>query len=167
MDFISHGLWGSIAFGRRNRRSFWPAFIFGSAPDVLSFGTHFAASIIGISDRISFSSPPNPAAIPMYVHALYNVTHSLVVAVAVIGIVWAVRRRPLWEMFAWPLHVLVDIPTHSTAFFPTPFLWPIAQVAINGKHWGSPWIFIPNVLLLVVLYSWFFIIKKRKEVQGN
>ena len=38
MDILSHGLWGAIAFGRRNRPSFWLAFVIGLAPDLLSFG---------------------------------------------------------------------------------------------------------------------------------
>ena len=37
MDIVSHGLWGSIAFGRKSRSSFWMAFVIGMAPDIFSF----------------------------------------------------------------------------------------------------------------------------------
>ena len=39
MDIVSHGLWGALAFGRKNRRSFWLAFGIGLAP-LSSIGGH-------------------------------------------------------------------------------------------------------------------------------
>jgi len=47
-------------------------------------------------------------------------------------------------------------------FFPTPFLWPISDFKVDAWVWGSYYIFIPNVILLIALYSWFFI-KKKEE----
>jgi len=58
-------------------------------------------------------------------------------------------------MGAWVLHICMDIPTHGTAFFPTPFLWPVSDFHVDGMPWSTPIIFIPNVLLLAVLYAWF------------
>ena len=95
---------------------------------------------------------------------LYNITHSLIVFVAVFGIVWVVRRRVYWPLAAWGLHILVDIPTHAYAFFPTPFLWPVSDFKIDGMPWSSPYIFIPNVVLLGVLYAWFFIQRRRARI---
>jgi len=162
VDIISHGLWGSIAFGRKNRRSFWKAFLFGIAPDALSFGPFFVLMVLGFLPRPDFSVEPPPMdAIPQYVHIAYNVTHSILVFVLLFGLLWLLFRRPVWESFAWPLHILVDIPTHSSAFFPTPFLWPLSSFMVDGKNWGSPEIFIPNVILLIILYAWFFIQKQR------
>jgi hypothetical protein len=48
MDIVSHGLWGSIAFGRKSRSSFWLAFMIGMAPDIFSFGILWAASMLGM-----------------------------------------------------------------------------------------------------------------------
>jgi hypothetical protein len=64
-------------------------------------------------------------------------------------------------MLAWLLHILVDIPTHSTRFFPTPFLWPISSYEFSGIGWANPMIFIPNVVLLTSLYVWYFLIRPR------
>ncbi len=167
MDIISHGLYGGVAFGRNSKISYWKAFFFGVAPDLSSFGILFALSILSIASGPDFSDgPPDPASIPQYVHSLYNVTHSLIVAFTVIGMVWLVRGKPLLELFAWPLHIMVDIPTHSSDFFPTPFLWPISNFHVDGISWGMPYIFISNIALLIVLYTWFYISRKKKFRKG-
>jgi len=164
MDIISHGLYGGVAFGRTSKISYWKAFFFGIMPDLFSFGLLFAFSILGIASGPDFNAgPPDPASIPQYVHSLYNVTHSLIVAGVVIGIVWFIRKKPLVEMFAWPLHMLVDIPTHSNEFFPTPFLWLVSDFHVDGVSWSNPYIFIPNILLLIALYTWFYFSKKSSQ----
>ena len=156
MDILSHGLWGSLAFGRKNRRSFWLAFLFGIAPDLLAFGPYFALIFLGIAQRPKFLEPPDPSLIPRFVFQIYNFSHSLVVFAALFGLLWLIFCRPIWEFSAWGLHILVDIPTHSSRFFPTPFLWPLSSFHVNGHPWATPEIFIPNVVSLIVLYAWFF-----------
>ena len=164
MDIFSHGLWGGIAFGRRNKKSFIRSFLFGISPDLFSFGLFFVLMVFGVVDRPDFSvEPPSPGLIPQYVHMLYNVTHSLVIFSLTFALLWVLFRKPVWESLAWGLHILVDIPTHSYDFFPTPFLWPISDFTVNGHNWGSPEIFFPNVLLLLILYAWFFIYRKRQR----
>lgn len=164
MDIVSHGLWGGIAFGRRNWKSFWLSFFFGIAPDLFSFGIFTVGVWTGVAHGLDWSSgPPDPRLVPSYVHSLYNVTHSLIIFLLVFGTVWLVRKKPLYELSAWGLHILVDIPTHSNAFFPTPFLWPVSSFHVSGIPWGHPSIFIPNVVLLLVLYSWFFARYRRKR----
>jgi hypothetical protein len=163
MDIVSHGLWGAIAFGRASRRSFWTALAFGMAPDFFSFGLVFANGVLlhGLEFLHGLGHPPDPSLIPAYAHSLYNATHSLVVFAAVFMLVWIARRKPLMEMGAWGLHITLDIFTHNEAFFPTPFLWPISDAHVNGVPWGNPIIYIPNVLLLAVLYAWFFFKRKK------
>ena len=79
---------------------------------------------------------------------------------------WLIRRKPLLEMGAWALHICMDIFTHSTAFFPTPFLWPVSDVHFDGMPWSTPIIFIPNVVLLAVLYAR-FLYKRAKPGPKN
>ncbi len=167
MDTLSHALYGGVAFGRRSRWSYWLAFFFGMAPDLFSFGLFFLTNLFGITERPDWSAgPPPESLIPGYVHGMYDITHSLVVFAVVFAVVWIIRHRPLWEMLGWPLHILVDIPTHSSEFFPTPFLWPISDFHVDGYPWSRPEIFIPNVLLLIALYVWFWW-KRRKQQESK
>ena len=78
MDIVSHGLWGALAFGRKNRTSFCLAFAIGLAPDLFSFGVLWTAAMLGLSAEPDFShGTPSESTIPLYVHHLYDVTHSL------------------------------------------------------------------------------------------
>ena len=167
MDVLSHGLWGGIALGRKSRKDFWWAFGCGVAPDLLSFGVFSAMTILGLASGPDWSAgPPPKSAIPTYVHSLYDLTHSLVVFAVVFFGVWLVRKKPFLPLLAWALHIAMDIPTHSTAFFPTPFLWPFFDnIRFNGIPWSHPLIFFPNVALLVALYAWFLATKRRGKAK--
>lgn len=162
MDIVSHGLWGALAFGRNNRRSFWLAFAIGTAPDLFSFGILWVAGTLGLSPKPDFShGTPPESTIPLYVHQLYDVTHSFVVFLAVFALLWLLVKRPVWELGAWGLHIVVDIPTHSFAFFPTPVLWPLFDWKFDGWQWNQSIILIPNFTVLLLLYGWFLLQQGR------
>lgn len=165
MDIVSHGLWGGVAFGRKNKKSFWTAFAFGLAPDLLAFGPFFVSVFLGLAKlpRFNDAEPPAPGAIPSYVSHIYDATHSLIIFLAVFLLIWFILKKPVWEMSAWGLHILMDIPTHSHSFFPTPFLWPLSGFEVNGIPWSHPIIFIPDIVLLAILYAWFFVFKKGRQ----
>lgn len=164
MDFISHGLWGGIAFGRKSERFFLFAFLFGIMPDVLSFGILTFMRIFGIAGGPDWSKGhPEMWQIPKIVHDMYNVTHSLFVFAFVFAVVLIVTRKIFWPMFAWFLHILMDIPTHSLRFFPTPFLWPFSDYKFDGVGWGHPYIFYPNIVILLIIYSIFLYSRRRKR----
>jgi membrane-bound metal-dependent hydrolase YbcI (DUF457 family) len=172
MDIVSHGLWGAIAFGRKNRSSFWLAFVFGLAPDLFSFGILWVAAVLGFSETPDFShGTPPESSIPHYVHYLYNVTHSLIVFIIVFLLIWFLLKRPLWEFSAWGLHVLVDVPTHSYKFLPTPIFWPFFDWKFDGWQWSTPTILIPNFVLLSLLYAWYlsqpFRTKRRQTLRKS
>lgn len=162
MDIFSHGLWGGISFGRKNKKSFWMAFIFGILPDLLSFGLFMFTTIFGLSPRPDWGSGhPDGALIPQYVHNLYNVTHSFIPFLIIFFVLWAIFKKPIWEFSAWGLHILMDIGVHSTQFFPTPFFWPLWDYRFDGIPWSNPIIMIPNVLFLILIYTWYFVIKTK------
>ncbi len=152
MDIISHGLWGGAAFIKNGRKSFWLAFVIGMLPDLLAFGIYFLGTIVGIHPRQHFGGRPDLASIPRYVYSLYDASHSIIVFTSVFMITWAVRGKPLWELIAWGIHIIVDIPTHSEEFFPTPFLWPVSRYTFPGISWGNPKIMFPNLIALAVVY---------------
>ncbi|HEU4686491.1 MAG TPA: hypothetical protein VFS39_18435 [Nitrospira sp.] len=156
MDILSHGLWGAVTFGRKSRSSFWLAFAIGLAPDLFSFGILYVAAMLGLDQKPDFShGMPPESSIPPYVHQLYHVTHSLIVFLLVFLLLWWYLGRPVRELGAWALHVLVDVPTHSHAFFPTPVFWPLLDWTFDGWQWMTPEILIPDIVLLVLAYAWY------------
>lgn len=168
MDIVSHGLWGGVAFGRMNRRTFWLAIFFGMVPDLSSFGVYTVARMVGISPQVSWQEGPPPMHfVPEYVHTLYNISHSLITFAVCFAILWWVARKYALPFLAYGLHILVDIPTHSSAFFPTPFLWPLSTFTISGIPWSMPVIFIPNVVLLISAYIWWYRRDRRHSSASN
>ncbi|MCP5119140.1 MAG: hypothetical protein GY953_50715 [bacterium] len=96
---------------------------------------------------------------------LYQLSHSLVTFAAVFAIVWLIRRQPSWVMLAWPLHILIDIPTHTTRFFATPFLWPISSYQFSGVSWGQRWFLILNYSALAAVFLYLLIRRLRHRRQ--
>ncbi len=161
MDILSHGLWGGIIWGRKNRKSFWLSFLFGISPDLFSFGIFTFARVLQMEGG-GFGKP-ELASIPNYVHTLYDITHSYIVFSVVFLLVWAILKRPLWEMTAWAFHIFLDMFTHSARFFPTPIVWPFSDTSIDGVPWSEPQIFFTNVFFLVLIYGVFWYRKFRHK----
>ena len=162
MDVVSHGLWGGLAFGRSSKKEYWLSFLFGVLPDVLSFGIFMVAQALNLASRVSWSEAPQNSDIPLYVHVLYNYTHSLVIFALVFGVVWLILKRPYLPLLAWAFHIFLDIFTHSTSFFATPFFWPLFNYKFNGTSWSHPWIFIPNWMAIIIGYIIWLSYKKHR-----
>jgi len=96
--------------------------------------------------------PPTKNFAPPYVHTIYNFTHSIFIFAAVFVIVWIILKKPMLEMLAWGLHILMDIPSHSHIFFPTPFLYPFFSYMFDGISWASQPFFTINWIVLILLY---------------
>ncbi len=166
MDTLSHGLYGGIAFGRKSRKDYITAFLFGVMPDILAFGPVFAGSFLGLMEWPSRHIEGTDILImPKYVYHVYNATHSLIIFGIFFGLLWLFKKKKFAMLsLAWPLHILVDIPTHTLQFFPTPVLWPFSSFAFNGIRWSNPIIFIPNVIILIVLHTIWYLKRKRAEI---
>ena len=163
MDIISHGLWGGVTLGKKKRRNFIYAFGLSILPDILGEGIMFSLIFLGVSNMPSIEQGhPNITEFPVCVQNFYNATHSLIIFIVVFALIWIITRKPFWLLLAWGLHIIIDIPTHSFKLFPTPFLWPISDFKINGIPWDNSIILIPNILLLVIFYIFWFYKKKIK-----
>jgi membrane-bound metal-dependent hydrolase YbcI (DUF457 family) len=92
----------------------------------------------------------------------YNVTHSLVVWVVVFCLLWQFLKKPPWLLAAWLLHILCDIPTHATSYFPTPFLWPFRTPFVNGIPWSTPWFMVVNYTTMLLVYGFLLFYFRRK-----
>ena len=175
MDIFAHGLWTGAAARYANHKKAterrvnpWLAAFWGVVPDLFAFTIPFIAMIWALTTgdmQWSDFGPPEDSATgerPSFAlsHSLYNISHSAVTFAAAFGLVWLFRKRPQWEMLGWLLHIMIDIPTHSAEFFPTPLFWPIsAWKFLSGFSWGVWWFMIANYTALGAAYFWLW----RKE----
>lgn len=182
MDVFAHGLWAGAAAKASNLKitkekplKTWKMVIFGVFPDVFAFAPAFiymfASFIFPQIPKIEHPGPShmepahgNGLIISNLTHNLYNYSHSLIIFLLVFGLVWLILRRPVWEMGGWILHILMDIPSHSYDFYPTPFLYPVSNFKVNGVHWGTPWFMITNYSLIILAYVALYLYNKRKNL---
>jgi len=154
MDVFSHGLWGGVVLGRKKRKNYILAFVFSVLPDIFAEGIMFGMIFLGVNNMPDLEhGHPNISDFPTYAQNFYNATHSLVIFIMVFAVVWLFRKKPYWLLLAWSLHIIIDIPTHSLKLFPTPFLWPVSDLKIDGIPWDNSMILIPDIILLIVFYS--------------
>ena len=150
MDFFAHIAWAYIIFSLASKRfnkkiSIGLAMLFGCMPDLFSWGIFsFHALTNGFAGR------PDLSQIPQWTWTLYGITHSLFIFSAILLIIWFIFRKIPFFVWAWPMHILIDIPTHSREFLPTPFLWPLSDWHFPGFSWGQVWFMILNWSLILV-----------------
>lgn len=142
MDTAAHGFLSYLVGTSFRSRVRWPWLVFfGMWPDLVWLP--FTALSYITSGRLSFFWGP------------YNVSHSLVIWVAVSLLLMLWRRNAFAYTWPWALHILVDVPGHLD--MPTPILWPISTWHING--WFD-WLKLPlwlgtyGVLFVVLLVLW-------------
>lgn len=160
MDIFAHTLWTAAVYQKWTLKYRLAAAFFGVAPDLASFGIFF----IQRSWQGFFQvGKPSLEFIPPYVYILYNLTHSLVIFLAVVLIFYLWQKRLPWLIGGWGLHIIIDMFTHSREFFPTPFLWPISDYTVDSFSWAESWFMALNYGALAVVYvRWYF--KKRRSL---
>jgi hypothetical protein len=180
MDILAHGLWaGAVAKTLQRlggkRVNFRATVAWGIAPDLVAFSGLFSFLLLGLvqgelsAARIAtpefMSQPPwNGHPIFRITTVLYNLTHSAVLFLAVFGVICGLLRRPCWEMGGWLLHILLDIPTHSRSFYPTPFLWPVSDLTADGVSWTEPWMVAANYGAIASIWGWLHISRRRPRL---
>jgi hypothetical protein len=187
MDILAHTLWANamarganslakksneqkIASGKRAFRMHpgWTAF-FGVAPDFFAFTIPFC---IGLYNAIFFGKSfgrhhLEVAGFDLAAY-LYQFSHSLVIFALVFVLVWVLSRRLRFELLGWALHILIDVPSHSISFYPTPFLFPISEYRFPyGVSWSNLWYMIINYSLLATIWSAIAIKKMRSKKESK
>ena len=147
MDIFAHGLWTYAVFHRK--KYVWLATLFGVLPDFLSFGILF---FINLFNGNFHRWPPGLSTLPKWLFAAYSLTHSFIMFLSVFILVFLLTKKWLWPLTAWGMHIIIDIPTHSSRFFPTPFLWPLSDYKFDGTSWAAPWFMIANYSALAVVF---------------
>ena len=56
--------------------------------------------------------------------------------------------------------LLLDIPSHTLQFFPTPVFYPISDFRVDGTRWSTPVVLFTNVGVLLVL--WMYVLWKDR-----
>ena len=178
MDIFAHAFWThaihrSTAIQKKfnlTKKEIWLVIFFGIAPDLFSFGIFFVERIyrwLFRSSEFFLSGAPDPSSIPHYVYNAYNYTHSLVIFLLFFCIIWLLRKKAPWLIFGWGLHILIDIFSHSTDFFATPFLFPLSDVKINGVSWGHPVFMVINYSSIILIYLIFYLFKKSRYAKNT
>ncbi len=191
MDIFAHILWANAgARGANkisdnkgggepsalNKKKFymhpgWTGF-WGVFPDFFAFTIPFVIGIYNLLFNPAYEGGFGRHHIPVsgfdLSAFLYQFSHSLVIWVLVFILVWVVRRRPKYEMLGWALHILIDIPSHVLAFYPTPFLFPISEYRFPyGIQWSNMWYMIINYSLLTIVWIGILLNKKNKSATEN
>ena len=151
MDTLSHALWGKGLFGYRKYK--WLPLFFGAIPDLASFGLYFLYNLI-VNPTTMKMGKPELSEIPSWVFSLYNVTHSLIIAMLFIFIAYIFKRDFCFSMLAWPFHIIIDFFTHSIEYFPTPILWPISNYRFDGIPWSNQYIMIGNIVCIFLVFNY-------------
>ena len=161
MDALAHGLWAAAAATAAQRTGVklrvLPFALWATFPDVLAFGPSVAAGLVLLAVR--GRSVLRPGYHGPHLHlgiSLYAVGHSLIVFGAVFGLCALIARRPVLPLLGWLMHILIDIPTHSSSYYATRFLWPLTDYGFEGVAWWTPWLLWSTYggLALVYLLLW-------------
>ncbi len=163
MDTLSHALWGKGFFGYRGK-PYWSIF-FGVLPDLFSFGVYYILNLLFNYKNLKHGKPELHE-LPDYIFTLYDITHSLVIALFFVCIVYfLIDRNFAFAMLAWPLHILVDFPFHTIDYFPTPIFWPIIDFKFDGIPWSNKYVWFSNLAGIFLLYFYRYKSGKKSNIK--
>jgi len=180
MDPFSHALWagGLAKIINLNKNiklkfNFWGVAFFGVFPDVVAFIIPYIVWFFGLIfgtyklSNISLNLlHPTTIQFPYdhLVSQLYFVSHSLVIFVFIFLIVSLIFKKPVWIMFGWLLHIVIDIFTHVREYYTPPILWPVSNWTIGGLiFWRNSWFIFLNFILLIIFYGTLFYLEKKNK----
>ena len=143
MDILAHTVYGGtfcsrsgLVGGRTGRRrpfhkdwTVWAATAFGLLPDIVSMGPSFVVYLLSGVHGNYFVQLQEPDLL------VYRWMHSLVVSLAVVGLIRLAWKPLSIPALAWPLHVLSDALTHGAGRFQTPILYPISSWGFDSIRW--------------------------------
>jgi hypothetical protein len=167
MDILAHGLWAgaaavALAPGYRPKRSVWMGFVgLSVVPDLghMLPVTGWAIAELSSADWWQYAvaspgqEPPMPETVRLWAHHLHCVLHSALPASLVTALVWCLRGALWWPLLGWWLHIVIDVFTHSAAFFPSPVLYPLTSWGFDGVPWNHPAFMLANYAALALTWA--------------
>jgi hypothetical protein len=180
MDIVAHTLWagmGAVAAARH-----WPvsasqaraAVALAALPDIghlvpialwglLGDGTWQA--LRGYAFAMPGAEPWLPAGVQAWSRTLHCVMHSAIVASIVTMLAWFWWRWVLVPLAGWWSHIVIDVFTHSSDYYPSPVLYPITERGFDGIAWPTPWFMALNYAALAGVAIWLW--RSRPSARGN
>jgi hypothetical protein len=177
MDIVAHSLWaglGAVAAARR-----WPissgqaraAVALAALPDIGHLVPIALWGLLGNGTwealrSYAFATPGVepwlPAGVQAWSRTLHCVTHSAIVASIVTMLAWFRWRWVLVPLAGWWSHIVIDVFTHSSAYYPSPVLYPITERGFDGIAWPTPWFMLLNYVALIAAGIWLFRVTHRQ-----
>lgn len=183
MDVVSHWFWGVLA--TRKHVNWKVAGPMAVLPDLIAFLPSFVYSLAYGIERPSVDDTTVTSDFPAITWEVYQYTHSAVVVTFAVLLTWWFfsrfkidrfksnfgeqhRSKPLMMAFLlwvpWYLNILLDIPSHTLQFFPTPIFYPISDFGVNGTRWSTPIVLFTNVGVLLLL--WIYVLSKDRKAKS-
>jgi len=175
MDVVSHAIWGRhLTHGRLNWKL---AAAMAVIPDLLAFIPSAIVQLLSGKPRVQIDETTETSELPSIAWQMYQFSHSLVWAVVLFLCIWGALEYTLKKqqgellkagkylqnemkprtaatllIIPWISHIIIDIPTHTHRFFPTPFLMPFSDFMIDGIMWSTWWVWGLNVIGIIVVW---------------
>ena len=169
MDILAHGLWAGIGSAATARRWRWPrrgiaaSMALAVLPDTVHmlpivawapFGPDGIAAVWAYATALPGQEPAMPALVHLLAHHLHCVFHSAIVAGLCSLLVWRLWPAAWLPLLGWWSHVVIDVFSHSSDFYPSPVLYPITQRGFDGLAWNTPGFQLLNYLALAAAALW-------------
>jgi LexA-binding, inner membrane-associated putative hydrolase len=169
MDIFAHALWtgAALAVIQRHRPvarlTAVATVVMAALPDLVHLLPMIAWNLLGGGSAallwqyvvaLPGLEPSVPPTITLLTHHLHCIFHSAIVASLISLLIWLASHRLWLPLLGWWSHILIDVPTHSADFYPSPVLYPITQRGYDGVAWNIPWFMVANysALCVVALY---------------
>jgi hypothetical protein len=178
MDIVAHTLWTALAIAswRRRKPITGPmaaaALSMAALPDAvqllpIALWWLFGNGTLDALQAYAMASPGVEPSLPPLVrdaaHHLHCALHSAPIAAAVSLALWPVLPKLWAPLFAWWLHIVVDVFTHSADYYAVPVLYPFTYRGFDGVAWNAPWFMALNYVALATVSVWLAIRWKRRD----
>jgi len=169
VDILAHSLWAGLGVMALRRRlpvaatAAAATVALAALPDVLhllpllgwaAWGGGAWSAVLAYALATPGQEPALPPLVQSLSHHGHCLMHSAVVAAAVTALLWVLRRGFWLPLLGWWSHIVIDVFTHSAAFYPVPVLYPFSEWAFDGMAWNQPWMLALNYAAIAVAAGW-------------
>jgi hypothetical protein len=168
MDVLAHALWAGLGVAALRRR--WPigpravaaTVALAVLPDMVQLapliGRSLADGDVAVLHAYATARPgsePSMSSLAaLWTHHLHCVMHSAPVAALVTLLSWLALRRLWIPLLGWWSHIVIDVFTHSAAYYAVPVFYPFTDWGFDGLAWNTPWFLTANYAAIAAAGWW-------------